>query len=88
MEKETRGMGERKGDNRKQIEETGDQRRTIGEENDKNDTTGRERGRERRKRRNNITLKGEDLPREGSHKKTIEHIMRHELLVEADVEDA
>lgn len=81
-------MGERKGDNRKQIEGTGDQRRIIGEENDKNDTTGREKGEERRERRNNITLKGEDLPREGSRKRTIEHIMRHELQVEADVEDA
>lgn len=86
MEKETRGMGERKED--KKTEGTGDQRRTIGEENDKNDTTGRERGGERRKRRNNITLKGEDLLRESSRKKTIEHIMRHELLVEEDVEDA
>lgn len=59
------GKGERKED-RKQIEGTGDQRRTIGEENDKNDTTGREREGERRERRNNITLKGEDLPRGGS----------------------
>lgn len=54
-------MGERKRNNRKQIEGTGDQRRTIGKENDKNDTTGRERGGERRERRNNITLKGEDF---------------------------
>lgn len=81
-------MGERKGHNRKQIEGTGDQKRTIGEENDKNDTTGRERGGEKRERRNNITLKGEDLPREGSRKRRIEHIIRHELQVEADVEDA
>ncbi|XP_025266706.1 golgin subfamily A member 6-like protein 6 [Camponotus floridanus] len=43
-------MGERKEDNRKQIEGTGDQRRTIGEENDKNDTTGRERGAKDKKR--------------------------------------
>ncbi|XP_071571574.1 uncharacterized protein [Temnothorax nylanderi] len=48
----------------------------------------REEERERRERRNNITLKGEDLPKEGSPKGTIEHIMRYELQVEVDVEDA
>lgn len=48
----------------------------------------KEEARERRERRNNITLKGKDLPREGSPKRMIEQIMRHKLQVEVDVEDA
>ncbi|XP_025269024.1 trichohyalin-like [Camponotus floridanus] len=48
----------------------------------------KEETRERRERRNNITLKGEDLSREGPPKRIIEQIMRQELQVEADVEEA
>ncbi|XP_024874051.1 trichohyalin-like [Temnothorax curvispinosus] len=48
----------------------------------------REEARERRERKNNIIVKGEDLPREGSPKEEIEQIMRRELQVEVEVEDA
>ncbi|RLU18088.1 hypothetical protein DMN91_010331 [Ooceraea biroi] len=44
--------------------------------------------RERRERRNNIIMKGEGIPTEGSPKEIIKQTLRQELQIEADIEDA
>ena len=48
----------------------------------------KEEAREKRERRNNITLRGEDLPRKETPKDTVEYVLRHELQVEAEIEEA
>ena len=48
----------------------------------------KEETREKRERRNNITLRGEDLPRKETPKDTVEYVLRHELQVEAEIEEA
>ena len=42
----------------------------------------------KRERRNNITLRGEDLPRKETPKDMVEYVLRHELQVEAEIEEA
>ena len=48
----------------------------------------KEEARDKRERRNNITLRGEDLPRKVTLKDTMEYVLRHELQVEAEIEEA
>ena len=48
----------------------------------------KEEAREKRERRNNITLRGEDLPRKETPKDTVEYVLRHELQVDAEIEEA